>query len=195
MPAEDPSPAGAPIPTVVTPRLELVHMSIPLMRALLARDLPTAEREVGARIPSAFPEHLDAFLRYRLGQLDADPSILPWLGRVMVLTDGAGQRHVIGSIGFHGAPDEQGRLEVGYRIEPAYRRQGLTREAVRAMFDWAAGQGVHRFIASIRPDNEASLGLARGFGFVQTGTQMDDIDGLELVFETTWPNAEQVGIT
>jgi hypothetical protein len=28
--------------------------------------------------------------------------------------------------------------------------------------------------------------LARGFGFSQVGEQMDEIDGLELVFETTW---------
>ncbi len=56
------------------------------------------------------------------------------------------------------------------------------------MFDWAlSNHGVHRFIASIAPENEPSLLLAAGFGFVQTGTQMDDVDGLEPVFETDWP--------
>ena len=56
------------------------------------------------------------------------------------------------------------------------------------MLDWAATeQGIHRFIASIRPDNAASLGLVAGFGFVQTGTHMDEIDGLELVLEGSWP--------
>lgn len=163
-------------------------MSIPLMRALVARDVPAAEREVGASIPDGFSDHLDHFLRYRLAQLDADPTILGWLARAMVVTDEAGVRRVIGTIGFHGAPDDQGRLEIGYRIDSAYRRQGLTREAVRGMLEWAASErGVHRFIASVRPDNEASLGLVRGFGFVQIGTQMDEIDGLELVMETTWP--------
>ena len=180
--------AGGPIPTIRTARLELVHMSIPLMRALIARDVAGAEREIGAAIPEGFPDHLDHFLRYRLAQLDADPTILHWLARAMVLTDEAGARRVIGTIGFHGAPDELGRLEIGYRTEAEFRRQGYTREAVRAMLDWAASEhGIHRFIASIRPDNVASLGLAAGFGFVQTGTQMDDIDGLELVMETTWP--------
>jgi RimJ/RimL family protein N-acetyltransferase len=58
------------------------------------------------------------------------------------------------------------------------------------MLDWAGERGVHRFIASVRPDNAASLGLVRGFGFVQTGTQMDDIDGLELVLEAVWPRRE-----
>lgn len=163
-------------------------MSIPFMRALIAREVPTAEREIGAVIPPDLPDQLERFVTYRLAQLVADPSILHWLARAMVLTDGDGQRRVIGTIGFHGAPDDQGRLEVGYRIEPEYRRQGYTREAVRGMFDWAATeQGVHRFIASVRPDNEASLGLVRGFGFVQTGTQMDDVDGLELVLEGAWP--------
>lgn len=163
-------------------------MSIPMMRALVAREVATAEREIDASIPDGFSENLDHFLRYRLAQLDADPTILSWLARAMVLTDDSGARRVIGTIGFHSAPDQQGRLEIGYRIEPEYRRRGYTREAVRAMFDWAASErGVHRFIASVRPDNEASLGLVRGFGFAQTGTQMDEIDGLELVLEATWP--------
>lgn len=162
-------------------------MSIALMRALVARDVAGAEREIGASIPDRFPDHLDHFLRYRLAQLDEDPTILRWLARAMVLTDEAGARRVIGTIGFHGAPDAHGRLEIGYRIEPAYRRRGLTREAVRGMLDWAAGHGAHRFVASVRPDNEASLGLVAGFGFRQTGTQMDEIDGLELVLEAFWP--------
>lgn len=128
-------------------------MSIPLMRALVARDVGTAEREIGASIPEGFSDHLDHFLRYRLAQLDADPTILSWLARAMVLTDETGARRIIGTIGFHSAPDEQGRLEIGYRIEAEYRRRGYTREAVQAMFDWAASEhGVHRFVASIRPD-------------------------------------------
>ena len=178
----------AEIATIRTPRMELVSMSIPFMRALVDRDRAAAEREIGATIPDDLPEQLERFVRYRLAQLDQDPTILRWLARAMILTDAAGVRRVIGTIGFHGAPDEQGRLEVGYRIEPAYRRQGYTTEAVRAMFDWAATeQGVHRFIASIRPANEASLGLVAQFGFVQTGTQIDEVDGLELVMEAAWP--------
>jgi len=40
---------------------------------------------------------------------------------------------------------------------------------------------------SISPDNEPSLRLAQQFGFRQVGEQMDEIDGLEYVFETSWP--------
>lgn len=169
-------------------------MSAAFMQALLAHDVAPAELEIGAEIPADLPEQLSVFVTYRLAQLDADPAIQRWLARAMVLTGSDGKRQVIGTIGFHGAPDDLGRLEVGYRIEPEFRRRGFTSEAVRGMFDWAAVEGgISRFIASVRPDNEASLALVRSLGFVQTGTQIDEIDGLELVLEAAWPSVETAG--
>jgi len=139
-------------------------------------------------VPAWLPGQLEQFVQYRLAQLEVDPTARQWLGRAMILTDEAGRRRVVGTIGFHGPPDEEGRLEIGYSVDPDYRRQGYAREATRAMFDWAASaHGVRRFIASISPTNEPSLRLAAGFGFRQTGSHMDDIDGIELVFETDWP--------
>jgi RimJ/RimL family protein N-acetyltransferase len=179
---------GSDVPSVHTERLELVSMSVPFMQALVARDLGAAEREIGAHVPAWLPDQLVDFLQYRLAQLAVDPSIREWLGRAMILTDEAGQRRIVGTIGFHGAPDEKNRVEIGYSVDPVYRRQGFARESVRAMFEWAATtHGIRRFIASISPTNEPSLRLAAGFGFVQVGTQIDDIDGLELVFEADWP--------
>jgi RimJ/RimL family protein N-acetyltransferase len=43
--------------------------------------------------------------------------------------------------------------------------------------------GVTSFFLSIAPDNEASLAMAAKLGFVRVGEQMDEEDGLELVFE------------
>ena len=163
-------------------------MTVPFMRALVAHDLATAAEEIGADVPEGMPDDLENFLRYRLAQVEVDPTILQWLGRAMVLTDEAGTRRAIGTLGFHGPPDDQGRLEVGYRVEPEYRRQGFARESVAALFDWAAAtHGIRRFVASISPTNDASLRMAAGFGFVQTGSHIDDIDGLELEFEAPWP--------
>jgi RimJ/RimL family protein N-acetyltransferase len=188
------SPTGRAIPeltTVVkTARLELVLMSVPFMEALARRDVEAAARDIGATVPMWMADELEGFLKYRLAQLAVDPDIRLWLGRAMLLTDEDGKRHVVGSIGFHGPPDKQGRLEVGYSVDPPYRRRGFARESVRALFDWAhATHGIETFVASISPDNEASLRLAAGFGFHQIGQQMDPIDGLELVFETRWPPA------
>jgi RimJ/RimL family protein N-acetyltransferase len=181
------------VPSIATERMELRSMSIPFMRALVRRDLATAEGEIGAVLSSDFPDHLDHFLEYRLGQLDDDPSIRPWLGRVMVLRQ-SGPWRAIGSIGFHGPPDADGRIEIGYRVDPVYRRRGFASEAVAAMFDWARGEhGIHRFRASIAPDNTASQAVVARFGFRQTGVQWDDLDGEELVFDLDDPEVRPPG--
>lgn len=158
-------------------------MSLAFMEALQARDFDRASTEIGATLPADMRDGLDHFLEYRSAQLREDPSVQPWLGRVIVLDDERGRR-VIGSIGFHGRPDERGTVEVGYRVDPDHRRQGVATEVVRALFDWANREhGVTRFRAATAPDNLASQAVLARFGFRQTGLQMDEIDGLELVFE------------
>lgn len=159
-------------------------MSMPFMLYLLARDLDAAAAEIGATVPPELPDQLDNFLQFRIADLEVDPSAQPWLGRAIVVTEPDGTRRIIGSAGFHQPPDAAGRVEVGYRVEPAWRRQGIATEVVRALFDWAAREHrVNRFRASVSPNNVPSLAIIRGFGFRQTGVQIDDIDGKELVFE------------
>jgi RimJ/RimL family protein N-acetyltransferase len=171
------------VPPIPTERFELVSMSLPFMRALRAHDFATAETEIGAAIPADMPDDLEHFLEFRIADLSADPAIQPWLGRAIVLDDGGGRR-IIGSVGFHAPPDQDGRVEVGYRVDPAHRRQGVATEVVRALFDWACREhGVTRFRAATAPDNVASQGVLAHFGFRQVGIQMDEYDGPELVFE------------
>ena len=171
-------------PPIPTARFELVSMSMRFMRLLLARDLKGAEAEIGAIVPENLPDTLDNFLQFRIADLELDPTAQPWLGRAIVLGEPDGTRRIIGSAGFHSPPDAEGRVEVGYRVEPPYRRQGVATEVVRALFDWAAREhGVQRFRASVSPLNMPSLAIIRRLGFRQVGVQIDDIDGKELVFE------------
>ncbi len=176
------------VPPIPTARYSLVSMSVPFMRSLLARDLAGAATEIGAAVPSDLPDRLDGFLQFRIADLTEDPAAQPWLGRAIVAVEQAGPR-VIGSVGFHAPPDATGRVEVGYHVEPAYRRQGVASEAVRSLFDWAATEhGVRRFRAAITPDNVASLAVVARLGFHEAGVQLDDIDGTELLFELDdWP--------
>jgi RimJ/RimL family protein N-acetyltransferase len=172
------------VPPIRTARFELVSMSLPFMRMLLARDHDGAARESGAIVPPDLPDRLDNFLQFRIADLTDDPAAQPWLGRSIVLTEADGTRRIIGSAGFHSPPDVEGRVEVGYRVEPDFRRQGVATEVVRALFDWAAREhGVTRFRAAIAPDNVASLAIIERLGLRQVGVQIDDIDGEELVFE------------
>ncbi len=160
---------------------ELVLFSLAVIDALLAGDLASAERELDVRFP---PENwlpqAEHMLRFRRADLLRDPAARPWIARAMVLPE----RRVAGYIGFHGAPDADGIAELGYTVFADYRRQGLAYEAARGMMDWARTEhGVRRFRASVSPDNTPSLAMAAKLGFVQTGKQMDEIDGLELVFD------------
>jgi RimJ/RimL family protein N-acetyltransferase len=170
------------VPSIRTARFELVSMSLPFMRHLRAGDFDAASAELGARVPPNLRDGLEDFLAYRIPALEADPAIQPWIGRAIVAETENG-REAIGTIGFHAPPDEAGRVEIGYSVHSSWRRKGVATECVAAMLGWAEAQGIHRFRASVAPDNEPSLRIVRSFGFTEAGSQIDEIDGLELVFE------------
>src|ERR1019366_8552415 len=108
--------------------------------------------------------------RFRVAIARVQPEALPLLLRAMVLR--GDPEVMVGRIGFHGPPDDDGMLEIGYEVLPDYRRQGYAREAVLAMFRWAQRDpGVLRFRASISPKNVPSRRLVTGLGFIQVGSQ------------------------
>lgn len=163
-------------------RLDLVPMSLALMEALLGGDRESAQRMAGYRIPADWPEGMESVLRFRIAIARERPETLPLLLRAMVLR--ADSEVVVGRLGFHGPADEDGMLEVGYEVFPAYRRRGYAREAVVALFRWAQRDpAVRRFRASVSPANQPSRLLVTGLGFVEVGSQWDEEDGEELVFE------------
>ncbi len=173
---------------ITSDRLELVLLSPQAIEALLEGRRADAERELDAAIPGEWPDDHDArFLRFRQRQLERAPQAEAWLVRAVILREPV--RRMVGHAGFHGQPGMNGKqdpaaVELGYTIFPQYRGHGLATEAARALMDWAAtDQGIRRFIASVSPDNAPSLAIVRKLGFVQTGEQWDDEDGLELVFE------------
>ena len=87
-------------------------------------------------------------------------------------------------------------LEIGYEVFEPYRRKGYAKEAVLGMFRWAEPDpAVLRFRATISPDNEPSRNLVTGLGFIEVGTQWDEEDGEETIFESdagqiSWPILE-----
>lgn len=181
MSSETPDRRSSEVPPIRSTRLRLIWLSPEAMGALRAGDRSRAEGLLEVRLPPEWPdERADDLLRMRLDDMAVDPMARPWLARVMTLDDG----RVIGHIGFHGRPDDRGRAEVGYTVFEAFRRRGYALEAVRALLAWAESEhGVHRFVASVSPDNGASLALVGKLGFERTGEQWDERDGLEWVFE------------
>ena len=166
---------------ILTRRLRLVPLPLEAIVALLAGDRQTAEHRLGLPIPEGFGDDADRhFLTLQKQRLEQLPERRGWMVRLMVLRT-AGT--VIGSIGFHGPPELVGRAEIGYTVFSAWRRQGYATEGVRALVEWAAGQGCRSVFLSIGPLNEPSLKIAQRLGFRQVGEQQDEIDGRELVFE------------
>jgi RimJ/RimL family protein N-acetyltransferase len=170
-----------------TERLALVTFTPEFLRASLAGELAAAEQLLGAALPAGWPDYPRVH-RFRLSQLEADPTLLRWLMRGMVLRS---ERRLIGHIGFHTAPGAEylgvlapGGVEFGFDVFAPWRRQGFASEAAEALMRWArTGHGVTRFVVSISPRNAPSLGLAAKFGFRRIGSHLDEEDGPEDIFE------------
>ena len=77
---------------------------------------------------------------------------------------------VVGDIGFHGPPDADGVVEIGYSIVPGRQRRGYAIEAGAALIEWALGQpGVRGIVAGSAADNAASIATLERLGFERTG--------------------------
>ncbi len=146
-----------------------------------------AEALLGAEFPDEFPsEGEKGFLGLRLRQMREDDQFRTWCPHAIVL---GGQ--MIGHAGYHGPPgvnstQNPNAVEFGYRIFPPYRGRGYATEAARMLMDLAEERaGIRHFVLSVGPENDPSLAIVRKLGFVRTGEQMDEEDGLELVFELT----------
>jgi ribosomal-protein-alanine N-acetyltransferase len=165
-------------------RLVLVSLSPDMISAALAGELHLTSGRERIDLPAGWAADKRRLLQLRLAQMDRDPTTQRWLLRAIRLRRGGPE--MVGHIGFHAPPDDTGAVEIGYTVFAQHRRRGFALEAVEAMFTWAEQEGdVRRFIASIAPDNVASLSLAGRLGFVRVGSQWDEIDGEEHVFALT----------
>ena len=175
-------------------RLELVSMGPALLEALLAGDRARAAQIGGFHIPDDLILS-ERTLKMRLRQIQANPEVLPWLLRAIVIRE---SQTMCGRIGFHTEPGPEylrdlaaDGVELGYSIGEPFRRQGYAKEAALTLLRWAFEAHQQRsFILSIAPDNEASMAMAHSMGFREVSSHIDEEDGLELIFERCldrWP--------
>ena len=152
------------------------------IHALAAGDLATANRLSGFELPASFVEEGGSHVwLMRSKQIEADPDCAQWITRAIVDTASG---DVVGRAGFHGPPDADGMLEVGYAVDPRHRRKGYARAAFEVLLAWArADASTMTLRATIRPDNAASYNLIAQYPFTRTGEQWDDIDGREIIYD------------
>ena len=139
----------------------------------------------GVALPADWVRRSERVLRRRLDQVSRDPECAPWLLRAMVRRE---THEFVGRIGFHGKPGSNAlgaldAVEIGYSVEPRFRRQGFAEEAIRGMMAWARARSTSRFIVSVSPTNAPSLALAAKLGFREVTRVVDEDDGPEIVLD------------
>ena len=129
-------------------------------------------------------------LRWRVPQVKADPSLNKWFVRWIVLKE---RNEIIGSISFHGKPNDDGMIEIGLGIEPQFHNQGYATEALKGMWSWVIdepGVEVLRYTASAT--NGPSVAVINKFGFAHVGQQIDEEDGPEEIYEMRAENFRKI---
>ena len=177
MPQDDVSEA-----MIATPRLELHHICVDDLLSLF--DSP---KDVSIYDGKSFtnPHRIlmdeSGPLRWRVPQVKSNPSVNKWFVRWMVEKE---TREIVGSISFHGPPDEQGMMEIGLGVHPDFQRRGYATEALTGMWSWVIDQpSVELLRYTVAPDNEASVAVIKKFGFECVGQQIDPEDGPEDIYE------------
>lgn len=162
--------------------VRIVHISQPTHAAIAKGDLEEANRLSPVPLRPIFvTESFRSTFGVRAEQLLEHPEDEPWVTGIIWDED---LGVAVGKAGFHGSPDADGMVEVGYEVDPDYRRRGYARAAMQVLLDRAvADPSVRVLRASISPGNEPSLNLVASFGLERNGEQWDEEDGLELIFE------------
>ena len=160
----------------------IVQLSVAALRALADGDLDAANRIASVRLTPYFVDSdWRGTWRRRSAQVEADPDSVSWVTGVIWDVE---RLAAVGRAGYHGPPDAAGMVEIGYAVDPAWRRQGYARAALEVLLERAQREPSVRTIrATVRPDNVGSLRLLSQYPFIAVGEQWDEEDGLETIYE------------
>jgi ribosomal-protein-alanine N-acetyltransferase len=155
---------------LLTERLRLVPITVPLVEAVLEANRHKAEAILEAECPVAWPNRglVERAFYASLDAIRSAPHVRLWGDRVMITRHGAPR--VVGSVVFHGAPDERGSVEVAYGVEEDSQRKGFATEATRISVEWALAQPDVQVVRAATPVwHVASQKVLMACGLVRTG--------------------------
>jgi [ribosomal protein S5]-alanine N-acetyltransferase len=83
---------------------------------------------------------------------------------------------IVGSFSFKGKPNAKGAVEIGYGIEPQFRRQGYMREVLNGLINhYRTNMAIKYILAEIEKTNEGSLALVKSVKFEQIKRKSSNI--------------------
>lgn len=169
---------------LVTPRLNLVPITVAIVEGVLNEKRNDVEALVGATMPAAWPGRalVERAFWASLDRIREKPEIRLWGDRVMVTREAP--LRVVGSVVFHGAPDGDGAVEIAYGVEEDSQGRGYATEAVSASVLWALSHPqVNVVRATTPPWHLPSKRVLEKCGFAQVGVREGDMLGELLEFE------------
>ena len=120
---------------MTTSRLELIPCTLEIAEVVATKNKSQLEKLLGVKvIDDWFAAEVLDFLPQYTQMLENDPEQLGWGVWLIIHIDDS---TLIGDLGFGGKPDQQGTVEMGYEMLPAYRNQGYAFEAVQALVNFA----------------------------------------------------------
>ncbi|MEN9693579.1 MAG: hypothetical protein RLZZ330_1223 [Actinomycetota bacterium] len=120
-------------------------------------------------------------MQHRIPRVRKDPSFAE-IGLILAIEKS--KNIIIGSAGFHDQPDENGMIEIGFGIVPEKQNQGFGKELLHGMWKMILQRPDVKVLRyTVSPENQPSMHIIKNLGFPQVGEQIDEEDGLELIFE------------
>ena len=145
--------------------------------ALLPLLTPALEWLADSRVPDelaqrAEPESMPpAFVAARALKLEASAEHQALATSYLIVREK--DSRFVGACGFK-TPIGSNRIEIGYGVASAARRQGAGTAALKLLTELALQSGSSEVLAEIFPDNAASIRVAQKAGFVQVGARVDE---------------------
>jgi RimJ/RimL family protein N-acetyltransferase len=182
----DPCGVRVPATTVIeTERLELVPITLAIVEAVMLDRREDARRLIAAEMPPKWPGRalVERAFSASLDRIRANPEKRLWGDRLMILK--GPRRRVVGSVVFHGFPDD-GVAEVGYGVDEDVQRMGFATEATRAAVQWALEQeSIHTVQARTFPWHRASIRVLEKVGMQKVAVDHHDVLGEQWIFART----------
>ena len=160
------------VPSIATPRLELVAMRPECLRSELDADGGLGELLGAAVTPEWPPEVWEPHVwKLLLEDFAERPEQIAW-HRYLVMRE---PRVPIGTANAFRWPERPDEAEIGYALLPEFWRRGLAREATEALIAWVAATGrVSRLCAHTFPEITASVRILERCGFVLEGPGVEE---------------------
>ena len=164
-----------------TSRLKLIACEVHILKAAIESN-QQLEKLLHVNVPDHWTEFGMEAMKYAMNKLAEDENDHGWWTYLPIhLAD----HMLIGSCGYKGKPTEDGIVEIGYEVTPAYRNRGYATEMCGALLENAFSYlQVTQVIAHTLAEENASARVLAKCGFIQVRELTDPEDGLIWRWET-----------